>query len=243
MSPSELRTFAKANEVDTSDIDARKKTQLVGLLEAWETGQAYTPPELEKVPEPDESVEAMRAHDEAMQPTKEPEVPESYKQNLVEEYPGSVIDSGVGSTVSGGRFTATVTEVKSPPAPRRLESLTLDDLVGDDDRVRMHVNTFPVTVDGVKKCRLMLIGVPGEEGTLAAVWWVNSSGGPVMISGPPRRVTERSRDTESRTDMFTTEDGEEHTYSPTGGCSTCGNRLANWRPWSPPVRMVQMARF
>jgi len=212
MSPAELRDFAKAKDVDTSSIDARRKAQLVGLLSAWEAGQAYDPPEPEATPE------------RSAQSSSEPEISEDYAQSIVEEYSGTTIDDQVAER-----------------QPRTLVELTLDDLVNDRDRVVVQVNTFPVTVDGLQKCRLMLVEVPGEGDTLAAAWWVNSVAGPVLVAGV-RRVSERHRDSESGVSFFTTEDGEQHTYQRTQGCTTCGNRLANWRPWSSPVRIVQAAR-
>jgi hypothetical protein len=223
MSPAELRDFAKANAIDTSDIDARKKAQLVGLLSAWEAGESYTPPE------PVLSSENEMPEDESAQP----QISEAYAQTIVEEYSGTAIDEA--TAVKAGQTALAAT------TPRQLAELTLDDLVDDRDRVVIQVNDFPVTVDGLEKCRLMIVQVPGEEDTLAAVWWVNSAGGPVMVAGI-RRITERHYDAESKVHFFTTEDGEQHTYSRTAGCSTCGNRLANWRPWSSPVRIVQAAR-
>jgi hypothetical protein len=239
MSPAELRDFAKAKDIDTSDIDARKKAQLVGLLSAWEAGESYTPSE------PVLSSENEMPKDEPAQP----QISEDHAQSLVEEYSGTVIDDAMTkptSELTDKEIEASLAAISEPlpsvkTMPRRLAELTLDDLVNDRDRVVIQVNDFPVTVDGLEKCRLMIVQVPGEEDTLAAVWWVNSAGGPVMVAGI-RRITERHYDAESETNLFTTEDGEQHTYSRTAGCSTCGNRLANWRPWSSPVRIVQAAR-
>lgn len=258
MSPAELRTYAKDNNVDLSSIDSRRKAELVALLSAWHAGETYTP-----TPEYPDDTQA--------------QVPPEYEDELVETYADTAIDDSVTSsdefyesdepTVdvvaafdsgdkgvtaapqsatggrSTGRLSATVTEPSksSTPSLASREQLEVTDLVGDDNRVRTVVNTFPAVVNGQDLCRLMITQVPGEPDTLAVVWWKNSSSGPVQ-QAPIARVVTRSTEPESGQHVVTVAGGKTVTYRRSKSCPTCGNRLANWRPWKPPVRVVQVAK-
>lgn len=265
MSPRELRIYANEHEIDTSSIDARRKSELVALLTAWRDGEPFEP-----AAEPEAVTEASKG---------QPDLPDGAAEQIVEHYGGTVIDDSVSKSEfyesdedpakveaafeagDGGvttppesepvrreaaRAEAGKVEVTpvGPVEPRdfHLEPLELADLVEGDNRVRIVLNTFPVVVNGEDLCRLMLVQVPGESGTLAVVWWKNFSRGPRQMA-PIARVASRSKDSETGQNIVTTTDGDQIRYHRSTGCTTCGNRLAHWRPWKAPVRMVQVAKW
>lgn len=121
-----------------------------------------------------------------------------------------------------------VAEVKT------LEPLEVNDLVFDDGKVRALRSLFPVTVDDRAEQRLYVVEVPGEDGTLAIVWYTNTQDGPVLVI-PVTRLRAFDEGT------FTTVDGRSYSYHRSSGCG-CGNRLKYWRPWEGWVRVVQLAR-
>lgn len=117
---------------------------------------------------------------------------------------------------------------------RTLEPLEIGDLVFDDGKVRALRSLFPLTIDDRKEQRLYIVEVPGEDGTLAAVWYTNTQDGP-MLAIPVSRLVHFDDSS------FTTMDGRTFAYSRSSGCG-CGNKLKHWRPWEGWVRVVQMAR-
>lgn len=117
---------------------------------------------------------------------------------------------------------------------QHLEPLELEDLVDDNNRVRMAANLFPLDIGEDTKVRLYMIAVPGEEDTLAVVWFKNTPTGPQQAV-PVRRITSQTEN------GFTTEDGETYSYTTSKGCKTCGNPLFTYRPWGGHVRVTQMS--
>lgn len=221
MSPAELRDYAAEHGVDTSGIDSRRKAQLVGLLSAHARGETYVPPE-----------------------PAEPVVASSPGEPAVTT--GPPLEQRLGTSGSGS-LSAVVADPSADPSAgderdglpdlADREPLTLDDLV-DGNRVRVAVNVFPVRVDGKDKCRLVVARVPGEDGVEAVAWWRNSQHGPQLQAGV-QRLRSRYTDSDRRT-VLVTADGGVHVYERDPGCTTCGNRLANWRPWPHWVRVVQV---
>jgi hypothetical protein len=252
MSPAELRAFAQEHEVDVSLIDARKKAQLVALLGAWERDEGLRAM-LESEDE-DTRVEAVEGILKAagVEPTKtesepepqsEPEppvqTPAEARQELGFQQPSP--PSGAGAQ---GTLTATITgTAKATTSPRRRSTapLSIEDLVHDDNRVRVQLNAFPMVYDGKDLVRVIIAEIPGEPDTLAVAWWKQTVRGPELQDGV-KRVSSSVYDPDSGVTTLATEDGGTHTYRRSTSCPTCGNRLSNWRPWKPPVRIVQVAR-
>lgn len=142
------------------------------------------------------------------------------------------VKNATGDTISLEEVEAELNSTSSET--QYLEPLELEDLVDDNNRVRMAANLFPLDVGEDTKVRLYMAAVPGEEDTLAVVWFKNTPTGPQQAV-PVRRVT-------SRTDNgFTTEDGQSYAYTTSKGCKTCGNPLYTYRPWGGHVRTTQMS--
>lgn len=128
-----------------------------------------------------------------------------------------------------------VNDIPQEPEALHLEPLDLEDLIDDNNRVRMALNAFPVDIGEQTKSRLYVIAVPGEEGTFAAVWFENSPTGPQQAV-PVRRISNWEDHS------FVTEDGQSFVYTTSKGCKTCGNQLYTYRPWGGHVRVTQMSR-
>jgi hypothetical protein len=252
MSPAELRGFAKDHDVDVSLIDARKKAELVALLSVWERDtdvRAMLESEDEDVRV--QAVEGIlkAAGIEAKTPEPEPE-PEPESEPPVQtpaqarEELGFQQPSPPSAAGAQGTLTATITgTAKAAISPRRRSAapLTIEDLVHDDNRVRVQLNAFPMVYDGKDLVRVIVAEIPGEPDALAVAWWKQTVRGPELQDGV-KRVSSSVYDSDSGVTTLTTEDGGTHTYQRSTSCPTCGNRLSNWRPWKPPVRIVQVAR-
>jgi hypothetical protein len=257
MSPAELRGFAKDHDVDVSLIDARKKVQLVALLTAWERDADLR----EMLESEDEDVRVravegilkaagIESEAKTPEPGSEPE-PDSESEPETSDRSPAQAHRELGfqqppPSVAGaqGTLTATVTDtVKATTSPRRRSTtpLTIEDLVHDDNRVRVQLNAFPMVYDGKDLVRVIIAEIPGEPDTLAVAWWKQTVRGPELQDGV-KRVSSSVYDPDSGVTTLTTEDGGTHTYRRSTSCPTCGNRLSNWRPWKPPVRIVQVAR-
>jgi hypothetical protein len=224
-SPAELRKLITERGLDAAGVDMRKKTELVELLKAGDEGRGN--PFKSAAPPPRRA-----AADTVVEIGAAADV-------MAAAYAGTVIDDAHGAVKQAqGTLSGTLgpAEPLSGVLHDPLEPLTPDDLVFvDRNRVRVHMNSFPVTVDGKRECRLVIAQVPGEPGVMAAGWWKRAGYGPALVAGVQRLL---SWDGES---SFVTEDGVEHGYVKSEDCG-CGNRLKNWRPWTSPIKMVQVPK-
>jgi hypothetical protein len=217
MSAAELREYAHSHDIDLSLIDARKKDELLNAIDAQTTRYEMS----------EDEIEAENAKLAGMSV----DVTEQEGTTSVEQVRA---DLGYQWSEANTETEYDVPVATTATATTTLEELTAEDLVNDRNRVRVVLNAFPITVDGLRETRLVIAYVPGEDDQLAAAWWKNVEGHPELVAGVQRIST-------YDTDSFTTLDGVVHDYVEGGNCG-CGNRLKNWKPWGYGVRIVQVSQ-